>query len=228
MYIYNAFNQSPKILIPSDYILSYDFNGNLIDGSSNNNSGSSEGTTAFISGRKSGKQAINFSNGRVTPQKVTVLTGTNKLTISLWINTTQTGVSIPFESNEVGFGTSFNEFSNSSFSFIDILAFSDYSHWNIKYSNVLINDGNWHHLVLVINRDNPSNTTISIYIDSVLSALNTGYGLNAENNENFLNSTALRIGADNIFSYPFIGSMSEFKIYPRVLTDAEIIQLYNE
>lgn len=84
-------------------------------------------------------------------------------------------------------------------------------------SGVVTNDGNWHHVVGTYDR---SSTTAKIYIDGILkntnSSITTGPASNAQ---------PLLIGSRSGLA-GFGGSISNIKIYNRVLLSTEVLQNY--
>jgi hypothetical protein len=88
---------------------------------------------------------------------------------------------------------------------------------NFTISNKNVNDNIWHHIVWSINNDGLS----VFYLDGIqVSQNNVGPPNNVMRNNNYL-------GKSN-WNDPFLnGSLSDFRIYRRVLTNNEILALYN-
>jgi len=105
---------------------------------------------------------------------------------------------------------------------------------NFKGSTT-INDGNWHHIVAVIDdRDRELQINdIRIYIDGVEEEITRTYGTDPGPQIDTRSSTPVTIGVRNYDGYPngwtykyyFNGLMDDFRIYSRALDDDEIQEL---
>ncbi len=92
--------------------------------------------------------------------------------------------------------------------------------------NVAVNNGQWHHLVSVFDRDNNA----SLYIDGALNASGT---ISQWASANMVSNNPFRIGSytasDNTTPTLFFpGSVDEFRVWSRALSASEIEALYND
>ena len=211
--------------IPTDYILTYDFNGNFNEKNGINNL-IQNGTVTFTTDRKGGNTAIQFGSGFL--QTNSNLPASNVWSISFWINTTQTSL------EGYLFSLTTNYYENNAFvselnfkNINNLLAGISASPYNFKTLSKVLNDNNWHHIVLIFNRGNSANDEIKIYIDNVLQTLSVFNSNNGDHTGNFV-SDKLYIGATGGFLYKYQGKMSDIKIFNRPLTQTEITNLYNE
>ena len=89
---------------------------------------------------------------------------------------------------------------------------------------VATNDTNWHHLVLVVATVSDSNCTVECWLDGTkLTATRS----NNHTTNTLVNSTLRYLGSTVASSSQNDGYYDQWRIYNRVLTDAEIAQLYN-
>ncbi|MGB1019371.1 MAG: LamG-like jellyroll fold domain-containing protein, partial [Chitinophagales bacterium] len=96
---------------------------------------------------------------------------------------------------------------------------------NTNNTNLTVNDGEWHHLVIV-----GGNASQSVYLDNVLTGTRTGYSiLSSMIYAQF--GTAYVAGGwpgnGTGYSY-FDGSLDDIRIYDRVISAADVDSLFNE
>jgi len=147
---------------------------------------------------------------------------TNRVTVSLWLKTTSSAQQYPFTKYEpaadhgflvgmlngqVWFG---GRDGNNSFI-------------TTGYSAIAINDGQWHHVLGVVDAN-----SWKLYIDCNLAAQIT----TSSTSVNLANGDVMTIGRwytgdPNGNHFPFTGSIDELRIYNRVLTDDELQILCN-
>lgn len=222
----------PYIFTPtnlSKLALSYDFDGSYID-SAAGNTGVLTGEASFVAGRKSGKSCIQFTNGYVQPINPVVLNDTDQLSISMWLKPdfSNTEITVISEAQDAGWMIAINEFGQRAVSAAEYVPGFGYSKYLVRYCNPLpINDGNWHHILLTIDRKEVAANTMKLYVDNVLITIYTGYNLNSDNSEIFQNSYMIRCGARSQNSYVYKGLMSEFKVFKKILTSTERDAIYN-
>ena len=211
--------------IPTDYILTYDFNGNFNEKNGINNL-IQNGTVTFTTDRKGGNTAIQFGSGFL--QTNSNLPASNVWSISFWINTTQTSL------EGYLFSLTTNYYENNAFvselnfqNINNLLAGISASPYNFKTLSKVLNDNNWHHIVLIFDRSKSANDEIKIYIDNVLQTLSVFNSNNGDHSVNFV-SDKLYIGATGSNSFKYQGKMSDIKLFNRPLTQTEITNLYNE
>lgn len=183
--------------------------------------------TFALSGRKAGEYCAVFNGSQSIKTTTNLPINSDKVTIAFWMKTTQTGTAVMTE-----LSTNFN--SNNAFGvFInDALAnrveISDRTTSpagiNVGNSAVNINNGNWFHVVLTIDR-NLGVTQNQIYINGSLSyAQHASYVANLVGN--FVNNI-LFIGQRAGSSLGFNGSLTKLKIYNYPFTAGEVSNLYN-
>lgn len=91
---------------------------------------------------------------------------------------------------------------------------------NINGKN--LNDGEWHHIVVVFNRS----TNAVYYVDGVTDGTPTNISSKVAVNLN--NATNLWIGYGTTPDGLFNGSIDQVRIYNRALTSDEVLAIYNE
>lgn len=90
-------------------------------------------------------------------------------------------------------------------------------YWNGGGINLL--DGNWHHIAATA-----TGTSVKLYIDGVASSVNTTTNvINVTGN----GLTLVGMGSVSVPTKSFEGYIDELGVWNRILTDAEILQLYN-
>ena len=184
------------------------------------------GTVTFTTDRKGGNTAVQFGSGYL--QTVNNLPASSVWSFSFWINTTQTsleGYLFSLTTNYYGNNAFVSELNYQNVN--NFLAGISASPYNIKTLSKVLNDNNWHHIVLIFNRGNSANDEIKIYIDNVLHTLSVFNGNNGDHSENFV-SDKLYIGATSSSSYKYQGKMDDIKIFNYPLTQTQITNLYNE
>ena len=212
--------------LPSGAILHYPLSVDAVDLSSQQNNGIVSGGVTFggvADGNGVIKQCATFTNGAIaTTKNMTPLSLTDKVTIGFWMRSTQSTVGIITElsanyNHNNAFVSTINELEN-----VRISLASWANVYNFKGTNRLLNnDGSWKHVVLVIDRSLDNNDEIKIYINGIMQPLVVGYGLNNDQIGNF-GLHRLFIGARNSNSIWYSGSLSNFIVYDRVLTNSEI------
>ena len=173
-----------------------------------------------------GEYAATFNGSQSLKTNSNFVIGTDKVSISFWLKTSQTNTAVVTE-----LGTNTN--SNNSFisSINDTLAnrvsITDHiSNYNIGNSAININDNNWHHVVLMINRSLVGNQKNKIYVDGILSYVqNTNYQSDLNGNWGIF---PLFIGQRAGSLYGFNGQMKFLKIFNYPLSTTEITNLYNK
>ena len=210
-----------------DYILEYNFDGNINDSSGNGRNATQNGTITYTTGRKGvPNTAIKFGSGNiVTP----TLPASSVWSISFWFKTNSTASTIWLELSPLlntinGFLSSINN--DGSGKIRGYINSGNIANVNHKFTNNSFNNNNWHHLVLILDRTQTSTNEIKIYIDNVLQTLTTSV-----NNDQLGNFTSekIYIGArGTTLIQPYNGAMDDFILVNRPLTQAEITNLYNK
>lgn len=209
--------------IPDDYILSYKFNGDMVEDSINNLNGIKTGTANFVAGRKEGTQSLNFTSGCVkTPTAIDF--NSDKVTLSFWIKTNQQTIGTIVELTENYGGNGFMAAVNNRQA-----GGLDFTTYEGGFSGVqtpmVLNNTIWQHVIVEIDRNGSEPDLAAIYIDNELKA--------TANNDNVNTSGSfeidyLFIGSRATNSQFFNGSLQDMRIYNRILTAAERTALFNE
>ena len=96
------------------------------------------------------------------------------------------------------------------------------ANYNVAACNRPINDGLWHHFVVV--RSGPTQT---LYLDGAFETNKPAEGATILSNSALMGSSADPcLGVDG--TQPFTGQMDELRIYSRAITASEVQSLYNE
>lgn len=212
--------------VPTDYILAYSFDGNVLDKAANALHGVTSGALNFVSGRKADTQALSFNGGLVKTPKILPV-GTNKLTLSFHVKSTQTNIGMIAELSEnANIYNAFYAYVGGGGTRID--AFMNDMR-NNKKSQVYANgvtDGLWHHIVIEFDRSAVGASNHSkVYIDNVLSSV---AGASQQAITGIFSDKILHIGSRKDSSLPFSGALQDVYIYSRILTADERTALFNE
>jgi hypothetical protein len=149
---------------------------------------------------------------------------TNGFTVAFWMNTTSTNVNFPSLLYLPGTTTNTNTYIYISTVGSTVLTYEcRYNTTTLRTvlsSNITINDGLWHHIVLTSTYSSPGSSTsiINFYIDNTLNiSTNTGYYPSSL-------MTTSRIGYNTTSMYT--GLIDDYRVYSRVLSAPEITALY--
>ena len=210
--------------------LSYNFNGNLNDSSGNGRNATANGTITYGVGRKGvAGTAIQFGSGNIMTPTLPV---SSVWSISFWFKTNSTSlVQVMFELS--------SNFNNTNGLLVDLndtspilgklmAGISSSSSKNLKNTNNTLNDGLWKHIVIILDKNQPVQNEIKIYINNLLSATSTYLGDNSEMSGNFISDKIYIGGRGLTYVYPYLGLIDDFKLYNYPLTQTEITNLYNE
>jgi len=142
------------------------------------------------------------------------------ITLVVWIKMDTLGISgsdVISLGNTVGIRV--NDISNSSLT----TGFYQGSSFNFTPSDTTISDSDWHMLVYTVDNDN---NVQKMYIDGVPDGSSTSYSDKIDyRNEG--DDTFLGKHGNSDPGYNFEGEMREVRVYDRVLSDDEILTLYN-
>src|SRR5690606_18212985 len=87
-------------------------------------------------------------------------------------------------------------------------------------SNLLVNDGEWHMVTAIFNRDGYVSSYVDGKLDKQLDISSKAYDA--------ITTSVIRLGFDSFSGGSYLeGSMDEARIYKRSLSAAEVVQLYN-
>lgn len=211
--------------VPNDYILSYSFNGDVLDGSTSNLNGIRSGNANFVVGRKNGTQALEFIAGCVrTPQALPI--NSDKVTISFWMNTLNNNTSFIYELSS-NYGANNNAFA----CYIEasdpnkIRSYVGASGNNNAVSAPITKNGVWQHVIIEIDRSRDIANEQKVYINNVQSNLTFIYSTNTSGN---FGDYIFYIGQRNASNFPYVGKLQDFKVYNRLLTNDERTALFDE
>lgn len=212
-------------VIPTDYVLAYDFNSNLLDKSTNSNNGTLIGGLTYVLNRKGNANSAISLTGTASGFKTSSnlnLSGTDKISISFWVKSTQTNLAVIFEhsinyNNNNGFSFNINGTVKQSFG-------TSHPPINSKFTNNII-PPTWTHYCFLVDRSLISPSEITVYINGVIDYWTLF--INNDLSGNFGNQT-LYFGQRNGNTFPFSGGLDDYKIYDRLLSETEITALYNE
>ena len=209
-------------LIPTDYILRYDFDNNLLDKSTNVLNGVKTGSSSFVDGRKAGTKAINFVSGCVRTNGILPL-NSDKFSMSFWLSTRQSVFAVIAEMASYPTDNTFGALINENASGLVEVANYD-GQWSGVSVNFPINN-TWHHVVIEVDRRGSSADISTIHIDNVLmvNALKA-----AGNNVGNFTNDILYIGSRSASSLFFKGKLQDFRLYNRLLTASDRTLLFNE
>ena len=174
-----------------------------------------------------GEYAATFNGSQSLKTNANFNLNSDKVSISFWIKTSQTAPAVVSEistnssSGNNAFGVYINDLLANRIEIVD----NQYG-LNIGNSAININDNNWHHVVLMIDRNLVGNQQNKIYVDGILSYVqNTTY--QSDLNGNWaLNPLFIGQRAGN--SLGFNGQMKFLKIFNYPLSTTEITNLYNK
>ena len=202
-------------------ILDLPFQNSFVDATGKNTmvaGGASNLPTFTLEG---GEYAATFNGSRSLKTNANFLINSDKVSISFWIKTTQTTTGIlaelssNFNNNNAFLATVTNkaEIGDHIFSY------------NAGSSAININDNNWHHVVLMIDRSLGTSQN-KIYVDGILSYVqNTSYQSDLNGNWGLF---PLFIGQRDGSLYGFNGQLKFLKIFNYPLSTTEITNLYNK
>jgi hypothetical protein len=206
----------------------WEFDGNTKD-SVGTNDGKSFGNPSYISEGMGGSKAVDLNGGDRAEMSWGIQ---DDFTIAFWVKTSQTGstgtqwyhgaglvdanIGDSGDSSDesgddsgVGFGTSL---------FGDKCAFGVGDTGTTIISASSINDDEWHHVAATRNK---TTGAIELYVDGVNEASGKA------TTESLIAPVKFSIGANTDGKNYFKGSIDELRIYNKVLSEAEIFELFN-
>ena len=174
--------------------------------------------TFGLSGRKAGEYCANFNGSQSIRTLTNLPINSDKICIKVLMKTTQSALSVISE-------TSADSGANSAFRFVlntNSIAIVDHNRSNnALFSNFVVNNGDWFHIIVSIDRSLGINQN-KIFING-----NLGFGQGEANDlsGNFGNHI-LNIGqrAGNVFGY--VGSLMKYQVFNQVPTDAQAMEMY--
>ncbi len=200
-----------------------------LDSSGNGNTGTLTGGVQWTTGKLGKGLSFDGVNDYVDAGQPTSLNvGTGDLTVEIWIKIA-TGGTTPYvvisnrggtwESNTAGW--EFRAMSSVDRRYSFIVASSGHNVGAYVACTPDLNDGRWHHLVAVLDRD----VNGYIYTDGVLTKT---FSIASLVGESISGAYNLNIGhRPNSGTYDFSGSTDDVRIYNRALSAGEVGQMYN-
>ena len=208
-------------------ILDLPFQNSFVDATGKNTmiaGGTSNLPTFTLEG---GEYAATFNGLQSLKTNSNFILNSDKVSISFWIKTSQTAVAIVLELSTVAsagnnaFGVYINDLLANRIEIVD-----GQSGLNIGNSSTDINNNTWRHIVLTINRSLVGNQQNKIYVDGVLSYVqSTTYQKDTSGNWAL---NPLFIGQRGGSSFGFNGQIKFLKIFNYQLSTTEITNLFNK
>ena len=182
------------------------------------------GTVTYTTDRKGGNTAIQFGSGD--------LTTTNNLpaspiwSFSFWIKTTDTSsLRCIIAVNGVTTGNREWGILVENEKIRAEINNAGQAYLNVGTAPTIINNNNWHHVVVILDSTQAASNEVKIWIDNIAQTLTKSY--NTDTSGSFINK-GLIIGKASTNSNYWTGIVDDLKIYNRPLTQTEITNLYNE
>lgn len=212
--------------IPTDYVLRYDFNGDLLDKSPNALDGVKSGSANFDVGRKTGTQSMSFVEG-VVKTKAPLSLGSDKVTLSFWVkpnNTTDPAMLFELGEGFASLGTFAAYMNLYSPQTATMCGYASYNH-NRATTTALSQAGVWSYVTMTYDRSLSGANEINVFLNGELAI---GARNNVADTAGVISTRTLYIGATYDTKNPFNGNFQDIRVYNRILTAEEINQLYRE
>ena len=169
-----------------------------------------------------GEYAASFNGSQSLKTNANFVTGTDKVSISFWMKTTQTTEGIFVELSSA-YGDN-NAFRATILNNKGTMGSHTSAGFNYALTNSNINDGTWKHIVMINDRSKSGTNETQIYINKILD-----YSNNITNDlSGIFNNYPLFIGQRGGSQYGFNGQMKFLKIFNYPLSPTEITNLYNK
>ena len=208
-------------------ILDLPFQNSFVDATGKNTmiaGGTSNLPTFTLEG---GEYAATFNGSQSLKTNSNFVIGTDKVSISLWLKTSQTVLGNILElSNNFNNNNAFSSFINDLVA--NKIAIYDHNSAGDNYgtSAININDNTWRHIVLMIDRSKVGSQQNSIYINGLLSYVQNTTKQTDYNGQWALNTLFIGQRAGN--SLGLNGQLKFLKIFNYQLSTTEITNLYNK
>ena len=205
-------------------ILDLPFQNSFVDATGKNTmiaGGTSNLPTFTLEG---GEYAATFNGSQSLKTNANFVLGTDKVSISFWMKTTQTVGAIVAElSANTNTNNAFSVYMNDDVP--NSIQFNSKNMGENKSARTGENNGTWKHFVAVIDRSQNGANEILIYENGSLVTLTKPNS--KDNNGNFVNNI-LFIGQRGGSLYGFNGQMKFLKIFNYPLSPSEITNLFNK
>ncbi len=187
-----------------------------------NNSGTWINNPVPVIGEVAGALSFNGSNSVDVPDQAELNFGTGDFSIDLWIKTTDASGTRTILDKRTG------SVSNPKGYVLFLLngylgsQIGDGTHYNNWVSTGFVADGNWHHVAVTVDRDNPSGWLH--YVDGSVVATPA----NPLAYQGSLTNTAPFVMARDLItpSHTFAGTLDEVELFNKALTDYEVFLIY--
>ena len=191
------------------------------DSSGNGNHGTLQGSASYTSGMVGAAFSLPTQSDYVEVPDDPSLNFSGNFSIDAWVRTTNTvtGTIVDKRAGNTSFPIGYHFYLTGPY-----LAFQlgDGSSSIFYYALPPINDGNWHHVAVTVNRNSQSGGTF--YIDGSL----TNHFDPTSHPGSIGNSAPLRIGQQYLAGFePFQGAIDEVELFDRELAPAEVQAIYN-
>lgn len=210
----------PVIPIPTDYLLRYDFNGDIAE-SSIGVATTTNGSVAFSDGRKVGTQSADMSSGYINTTDRQTL-GVSTVSASFWVKLMPTfsgSVLGSAKPNELEFYNAFVASVNASNGSLNLMQYEKYGIFSNSVASGL-QSGVWTHILLEINRSSSSIADKEVvYINNVRASVK---GIHTSVVASTLENGRIYIGGIGL------GQIQDLRIYSRLLTETERLALFQE
>lgn len=207
-----------------DYLLNIPFQNSINDVSGNYTMIPGDGSTnapTFVAGRKGTDYAALFDGTKSIKTNANFVTGTDKVSISLWVKFTATSTGTVI----VELGNAAPSASNNLFDVVlrSTDAFTFRAKGGVRYAQIILDT--WYHFVLVADLSHPLlGRKILFYRNGQLIGTQEGP---INDTGNFANGI-LHIGQRGGTTLGFNGYIQDLQIYNRALSAGEINRIYNK
>ena len=174
-----------------------------------------------------GEYAATFNGSQSLKTNANFVIGTDKVSISLWLKTSQTVLGNILElSNNFNNNNAFSSFINDLVANKIAIYYHNSAGNNYGTSAINMNDNTWRHIVLIIDRSKVGSQQNSIYVNGILSYVQSTPN-QVDLNGNF-GLFPLFIGQRAGDSLGLNGQLKFLKIFNYPLSTTEIKNLYNK
>ena len=187
--------------------------GNFKDSSGQGNHGTQSGGVTITTGAKGRGCGFDGVNDMINLSSDLLLDDITNWTVSAWVKSPSSGTQVILAHRDGN--PAYNFFAIAS----SVIAYRHYNNtWSFEYGTINVVDNNWHLLTWV---NNGSSKTIDMYVDG---------RLDVTKNSEIISGTGVvnRIGVlYGGAAWFYNGTMDEFRVYNRSLSQSEVSSLYN-
>ncbi len=232
----NNDNKKPQVNVNKNPCAYFTFDGTYDDLSGNNNYSYGNPDPKFVDGPVSGKRAIAFSRADLTKVVVNkALIDSPSMSVSFWLKDISEG-NIFYVTTSSGRRQMFLGYREGHLKYVMSRSNNQYeTSYDFtstgNFTHKVIDDGEWHHIVLVsdFNSKKSDNITTSLYIDGIImDTLTEYYAASNEESDNYRHfgvGTKFVLGGDNTPNM----KIANLRVYDEwQLPESEIKNLYNK